>query len=66
MVFKKGGTSVRQKFLMFSGILLTAAIFNQAAVQTKCVWIVKSKDDAQDEEFPVSDIYALQKSKPRS
>jgi hypothetical protein len=39
---------------MLSGILLMAAMINQAAAQTKCVWIDKSKDGAQVQKIGVS------------
>ena len=50
---------MKQKILVLSGILLMAAMFNQAAAQTKCVWIVKSKDGAQVLKIGVS--YSLVK-----
>ena len=45
---------MKQKILVLSGILLMAAMFNQAAAQTKCVWIVKSKDGTQAQKIGVS------------
>jgi hypothetical protein len=45
---------MRHKILILSGILLMAAMVNQAAAQTKCVWIVKSKDGAQVQKIAVS------------
>jgi predicted Rdx family selenoprotein len=45
---------MRHKILVFSGILLMAAMFNQAVAQTKCVWMVKSKDGAQTQKVAVS------------
>jgi hypothetical protein len=44
---------------MVSSILLMAVMINQAAAQTKCVWIVKSKDGAQLQKIAVS--YSLVK-----
>ncbi len=50
---------MRHKILMLSGILLIAVMMNQAAAQTKCVWIVESKDGAQVQKIAVS--YSLVK-----
>jgi hypothetical protein len=36
---------VKNKTLVLFGVLLIATAFNQAAAQTKCIWIVKSKDN---------------------
>jgi len=45
---------MRQKILVLSGILLMAAMFNLAAAQTKCVWIVKSNDGKQAQKIGIS------------
>ncbi|MGA2622409.1 MAG: hypothetical protein ABSF91_01015 [Bacteroidota bacterium] len=45
---------MRHKILVLSGILLMAAVFNQAAAQTKCISIVKLKDGAPVQKIGVS------------
>jgi hypothetical protein len=45
---------MRHKIFVLSGILLIAAMFNQAAAQTKCVWMIKSNNGTQAQKIGVS------------
>jgi hypothetical protein len=45
---------MRQKIIVFSGILLMAAMFNQVSAQTKCVWMVKSNNGTETQKIGVS------------
>ena len=45
---------MRHKILALSSILLMAAVFNQAAAQTRCIWIVKSENGAPIQKIAVS------------
>ena len=45
---------MKRRILVLSVILLLAALFNEAAAQTKCVWIEKSIDGKQAQKIGVS------------
>ena len=45
---------MKHKILVLSGILLMVAVIGQAAAQTKCIWIVNSKDGAPVQKIGVS------------
>ena len=45
---------MKQKILVICSILFMAAMVHQAAAQTKCVWIEKTKDGTQAQKIGVS------------
>ncbi len=45
---------MKHNIVMLSGILLIAIVFSQANAQTKCIWIVESKDGAKIQKIGVS------------
>ncbi len=45
---------MRRNIIILSAIMLTAAVFHQAAAQTKCIWIVKSINGEQVQKIAVS------------
>ncbi|MFZ1978828.1 MAG: hypothetical protein WAV76_12820 [Bacteroidota bacterium] len=45
---------MKHKIVALSVILLTAALFHQAAAQTKCIWMVKSINGEQVQKIAVS------------
>jgi hypothetical protein len=45
---------MKHNIVMLSGILLIAVVFSQANAQTKCIWIVESKDGAKIQKIGVS------------
>ena len=45
---------MKQKILVICSILFMAAMVHQAAAQTKCVWIDKTKDGTQTQKIGVS------------